>query len=60
MPGSLEESISELEKDYEFLLKGDVFTEDVIKTWITYKLENEVYALRQRPHPWEFAMYYDL
>jgi glutamine synthetase len=60
MPGSLEEAIAELKKDYEFLLKGDVFTEDVIQTWIAYKMENEVNALRLRPHPWEFAMYYDL
>ncbi len=60
MPGSLEEALDELENDHEFLLKGDVFTEDVIKTWIEYKRVNEVDALRQRPHPWEFAMYYDL
>ncbi|MBN1293042.1 MAG: type I glutamate--ammonia ligase [Candidatus Latescibacteria bacterium] len=60
MPGSLEEAIRELESDYEFLMKGDVFTEDVIKTWMHYKMENEVNALRLRPHPWEFAMYYDL
>ena len=60
MPGSLEEALYELENDHEFLLKGDVFTEDVIKTWIEYKRKNEVDALRQRPHPWEFAMYYDL
>jgi len=60
MPGSLEEAIAELKKDHEFLLKGDVFTEDVIRTWISYKMENEVNTLRLRPHPWEFAMYYDL
>jgi len=60
MPGSLEVALNELENDHEFLLKGDVFTEDVIKTWIEYKRKNEVDALRQRPHPWEFAMYYDL
>ena len=60
MPGSLDEALSELENDYEFLLKGDVFTEDVVKTWIDYKMENEVKELRMRPHPWEFAMYYDL
>jgi len=60
MPASLDEALRELQDDYEFLLKGDVFTEDVIKTWIWYKMENEVAALRQRPHPWEFAMYYDL
>jgi glutamine synthetase len=60
MPGSLAEALDELEKDHEFLMKGDVFTEDVIKTWIGYKRENEVDALRLRPHPWEFAMYYDI
>ncbi len=60
MPGSLAEALKELENDHEFLLKGDVFTEDVIKTWIGYKMENEVNVLRMRPHPWEFAMYYDL
>jgi len=42
------------------LLLGDVFTEDVIDTWIWYKTEKEVEALRQRPHPYEFAMYYDI
>ncbi|MFC1650284.1 type I glutamate--ammonia ligase [Candidatus Latescibacterota bacterium] len=60
MPSSLDEALKELENDHEFLLKGDVFTEDVIKTWIDYKRKNEVDALRLRPHPWEFAMYYDL
>ncbi len=60
MPASLEDAIDELENDYEFLLKGDVFTEDVVKTWIKYKRENEITALRMRPHPWEFAMYYDI
>ncbi|MFC1528718.1 type I glutamate--ammonia ligase [Candidatus Latescibacterota bacterium] len=60
MPASLEEAIGELEKDHEFLMKGDVFTEDVIKTWMHYKMVNEVTALRERPHPWEFSMYYDL
>lgn len=60
MPASLDEALRELENDHEFLLKGDVFTEDVVKTWIDYKMENEVKELRIRPHPWEFAMYYDL
>ncbi len=60
MPGSLEEAISELDKDHEFLLKGDVFTEDVLKTWVDWKINNDVAAIRQRPHPWEFAMYYDV
>ena len=59
-PGSLDEALTALEDDHEFLLKGDVFTEDVISVWIQYKRENEVDALRQRPHPYEFEMYYDI
>ena len=59
-PGSLREALNALEKDHSFLLKGDVFTEDVIETWINYKMENEVKALELRPHPWEFALYYDI
>jgi glutamine synthetase len=59
-PISLEESLAALRRDHEFLLRGDVFTEDVIDTWIWYKTANEVEALRQRPHPFEFAMYYDI
>ncbi len=59
MPGSLEEALSNLRKDHEFLLKGDVFTEDVIDTWIEYKMANEVNAMRLRPHPHEFALYFD-
>jgi glutamine synthetase len=59
-PGSLREALKALEKDHEFLLKGDVFTSDVIETWIMYKMKNEVQALELRPHPWEFALYYDI
>ncbi|GAB4162874.1 MAG: type I glutamate--ammonia ligase [Planctomycetaceae bacterium] len=59
-PTSLEESLTALRNDHEFLLRGDVFTEDVIDTWIWYKTEHEVQALRSRPHPFEFAMYYDI
>src|SRR6202050_958113 len=59
MPASLEESLGNLKKDHEFLLKGDVFTEDLIETWIDYKMANEVSAIRLRPHPYEFALYYD-
>ncbi|MGH7199957.1 MAG: glutamine synthetase family protein, partial [Planctomycetaceae bacterium] len=59
-PGSLEESLDALRRDHEFLLRGDVFTEDVIDTWIWYKTAKEVAALRERPHPCEFAMYYDI
>lgn len=59
-PGSLSESLSALEGDHEFLLMGDVFTQDVIQTWIGYKRDNEVDALALRPHPYEFCMYYDV
>ncbi len=59
-PGSLREALEALEKDHEFLLKGDVFTQDVIETWIDYKLKNEVAALDLRPHPYEFALYFDI
>jgi glutamine synthetase len=59
-PGSLEEALAALKRDHEFLLRGDVFTPDVIDTWIWYKMEKEVDALRLRPHPYEFCMYYDM
>ena len=60
MPGSLEDALDTLENDHEFLLKGDVFTKDVIETWIEYKRSKEVDALRLRPHPYEFFLYYDI
>ncbi len=60
VPASLEESLKALREDHEFLRRGDVFTEDVIDTWIWYKQSQEVDAIRERPHPWEFAMYYDI
>lgn len=59
-PGSLREALQALEKDHEYLLKGDVFTRDVVETWIEYKMANEVQAIDLRPHPWEFALYYDI
>jgi len=59
-PGSLEEALAGLRADHEFLLRGDVFTPDVIDTWIWYKTENEVDQLRLRPHPYEFCMYADI
>ncbi len=59
-PGSLEEALNALKEDHAFLLKGDVFTEDVISKWIEYKMENEVNPVRLRPHPHEFFLYYDL
>src|SRR5437588_315289 len=59
-PGSLEESLAALAKDHEFLLRGEVFTNDVIETWIDYKTKNEVQAMQLRPHPYEFCLYYDI
>jgi glutamine synthetase len=60
VPESLEEALRHLAKDHEFLLQGDVFTEDVIDTWMWYKRDKEVDAIRLRPHPYEFAMYFDI
>lgn len=60
MPGSLSEALDELERDHEFLLKGDVFTEDFIHTWIEYKRHREVEEMNLRPHPYEFALYFDI
>ncbi|OGQ46568.1 MAG: type I glutamate--ammonia ligase [Deltaproteobacteria bacterium RIFCSPLOWO2_02_FULL_46_8] len=59
-PGSLEESLAALEKDHEFLLKGDVFTQDVLDMWLEYKTRNELSAIRLRPVPYEFALYFDI
>jgi glutamine synthetase len=59
-PGSLRESLENLEKDHAYLMKGDVFTDDVIETWIRYKIKNEVQALELRPHPYEFVLYFDV
>jgi len=58
-PASLEQALDSLGKDHAFLVKGDVFTDDLIETWISYKTENEVNELRLRPHPYEFHLYYD-
>ena len=60
VPGSLEEAINALEKDYEFLLRGNVFTEDVIEVWIEYKREKEITQVNIRPHPYEFYLYFDI
>ncbi len=59
-PGSLEEVLDALEQDHDFLLKGDVFTPDVIETWLEYKRTHEIDELRLRPHPYEFALYFDI
>ncbi len=60
VPGSLEEVLRALEADHDYLVAGGVFTPDLIETWIKYKQENEVDALRLRPHPYEFSLYYDI
>ena len=59
VPGSLEEVLDALEQDHEFLLRGGVFTEDLIETWIDYKRTYELDAIRLRPHPHEFFLYFD-
>ena len=59
VPGSLAEAINALEQDHDFLLQGDVFTQDLIDTWIAYKRKEEIDPLRLRPHPYEFFLYYD-
>src|SRR5467141_4039787 len=60
MPGSLEEALGELKRDHEYLLKGDVFTKDVIDAWIENKIERELNPVRLRPSPMEFALYFDI
>ena len=60
VPASLPGVLDALEADHDFLLEGDVFTEDLIETWISWKRENEVDPLRFRPHPHEFELYYDI
>jgi glutamine synthetase len=60
VPGSLEEALGCLEADHEFLLKGGVFTQDVLDMWLSYKRENEIDPVRLRPHPWEFNLYFDV
>ena len=60
MPASLDEALNCLEEDHSFLLKGDVFTEELLEAFIDYKRKNEADAVRLRPHPYEFALYYDI
>jgi glutamine synthetase len=60
MPASLEEALGALEDDHAFMLKGDVFTADLLENYISYKRRNEADAIRLRPHPYEFALYYDI
>jgi glutamine synthetase len=58
-PASLDEALESLEQDHEFLTKGDVFTDDLITTWIDWKRDEELDQLRLRPHPYEFDLYYN-
>ena len=59
-PGSLDEALQALKDDHDYLLKGDVFTEDALDMWIEYKIDNEVNPVKLRPHPHEFYLYYDI
>jgi glutamine synthetase len=59
-PSSLEEALDALAVDHQFLRKGDVFTHDVIETYIAYKRSREIDEMRLRPHPYEFVLYYDV
>ncbi|MGP6171034.1 type I glutamate--ammonia ligase [Microbacterium sp. A196] len=58
VPNSLLDSLEDLRADHQFLLEGGVFTEELIETWISYKMENEILPIAQRPHPFEFELYY--
>ena len=59
LPADLDEALTALEEDHQYLLKGDVFTQDVVDRWISYKREHEIDQMRLRPHPFEFQLYYD-
>jgi glutamine synthetase len=60
VPTSLEEALAALEDDSDFLFEGGVFTEDLVETWISYKMDHEISPVRLRPHPYEFHLYYDI
>ncbi len=60
VPSSLDEAIAALEADHDFLLEGGVFTPDLLDVWIRYKKEREIDAIRLRPHPYEYHLYFDL
>jgi len=60
VPSSLDQALDALEADNDFLRVGGVFTDDLIETWVEYKRLNEVDAIRLRPHPYEFNLYYDI
>ena len=58
-PGYLDEALTALERDHDFLTRNDVFNPKIIQTWIAHKRQNETSELRLRPHPYEFCMYFD-
>ena len=60
VPGSLAESLKALEADHDYLLQGEVFTADLVETWLEYKWTREVEQVALRPHPWEFHLYHDV
>jgi len=60
IPGSLEDALGHLERDHSFLLKGDVFSKEMLEAWASYKIEKEVRPMQARPVPYEFYLYYDL
>jgi glutamine synthetase len=60
LPASLKESLEALADDHEFLLAGDVFSEDLIERWIAFKMDQEYYQVRNRPHPYEMELYFDV
>lgn len=59
-PETLQQALDALESDHAFLLRGDVFTKDVIETWLSFKRDKEVDVIALRPHPYEFHLYYDI
>ncbi|OZB81582.1 MAG: hypothetical protein B7X41_16750, partial [Microbacterium sp. 14-71-5] len=58
VPNSLLDSLEALRADHDFLLEGGVFTKELIETWISYKYNNEILPMAQRPHPYEYELYY--
>lgn len=59
-PSSLNEALRALESDHDFLTAGSVFSEELIKQWVEYKRNQEYYAVRNRPHPYEMSLYFDV
>lgn len=60
LPASMREAMEALAEDHDFLLQGDVFSEEMIRQWINYKMESEYYQIRNRPHPYEVSLYFDV